>query len=259
MLALGVGQTVGQVGHGGVERQPAHGILRVLGLLLLVLGRPLSCAPFLLGLQIALVHHFHLREPGRHDGVETALARGEVAGDVADEVELRGLAVDQYAHARGEHADGRRDGEDGGHGEMRAHGADALPHALRHLGQRVVVLEVVLRGGLLVVLLPGLGPHVLAHGRQHVLQPPWHLRHLLAQGRPDAGHFLRLGKSVVAGDDAVQQQRVGVADVAQVDGQFEGERVAVGAYGVLALVVEGPPLLDDAVVGNALVAQRLLL
>ena len=62
MLALGVGQSVGKVGHGGVERQPAHGILRVLGLLLLVLGRPLSCAPFLLGLQIALVHHFHLRE-----------------------------------------------------------------------------------------------------------------------------------------------------------------------------------------------------
>ena len=56
---------------------------------------------------------------GRHDGVDAALARGEVAGDVADEVELRPLAVDVDAHARGEHADGRRDGEDGGHGEMR--------------------------------------------------------------------------------------------------------------------------------------------
>ena len=146
--------------------------------------------------------------------------------------------MDIDAHARGEHADGRRNGEDGGHGEVRPHGVDTLPHALRHFGQRVVVVEVVLEQRFLLLgLLPGLGPHVLAHGHQHILQPFRHLRLLLAQGRSDASHFLRLGKSVVAGDDAVQQLWVGVADVAQVDGQLEGERVAIGAYGVLALVV----------------------
>ena len=256
MLALGVGQSVGQVGHGGVERQPAHGILRVLGLLLLVLGRPLACAPFLLGLQIALVHHFHLREPGRHDGVDAALARGEVAGDVADEVELRPLAVDVDAHARGEHADGRRDGEDGGHGEMRAHGVDALPHAQRHLGQLVIIEEVVLLHGLVDgVHLPALDDHVLAHGLDHLLQAPWHLRLSLAQRRVDAGELLGLGKSVVAGDDAVEHGAVEAADVAQVDGQLEGQRVAIGLRGRFALVVEGPPLLDDAVVGDAIVVQ----
>ena len=36
MLALGVGQSVGEVGHGVVEGQVAHGIFRVLGLLLLL-------------------------------------------------------------------------------------------------------------------------------------------------------------------------------------------------------------------------------
>ena len=235
-------------------------LLRVLGLLLLVLGRPLPRAPFLLGLQVAFIDHFYLGEPSGDDRVDTALARGKISRDITDEVELRGRAVDIDAHARGEHADGRRNGEDSGHGEVRAHGVDALPHALRHFGQRVVVVEVVLEQRFLLLgLLPGLGPHVLAHGRQHVLQPFRHLRLLLAQGRPDASHFLRLGKSVVAGDDAVQQLRVGVADVAEVDGQLESERVAVGPYRVLSFIVEGPPFLDDAVVGNALVAHGLLL
>ena len=167
--------------------------------------------------------------------------------------------MDIDAHARGEHPDGGCDGEDSGHGEVWAHGADALPHALRHFWQRVVVVEVVLQQGFLLLgLLPGLGPHVLAHGRQHVLHSLRHLRILLAQGRPDASHFLRLGKLVVAGDDAVQQLRVGVADVAEVDGQLESERVAVGLRRRFPLVVEVPPLLDDAVVGNALIAQRSL-
>ena len=143
---------------------------------------------------------------------------------------------------------------------MRAHGADALPHALRHLGQRVIIEEVVLLHSLVDgVHLPALDDHVLAHGLDHVLQPFRHLRLSLAQGRFDAGELFGLGKSVVAGDDAVEHGSVETADVAEVDGQFEGQRVAVGPYRVLAVVVEGPPFLDDAVVGNALVAQRLLL
>ena len=43
--------------------------------------------------------------------------------------------------------------------------------------------------------------------------------------------------------------------MAQVDGQLEGQRIAIGFRGRFALVVEGPPLLDDAVVGNAIVVQ----
>ena len=139
---------------------------------------------------------------------------------------------------------------------MWTHGVDALPHALRHLGQLVIIEEVVLLHGLVDGdHLPALDDHVLAHGLDHLLQAPWHLRFSLAQRRVDAGELLGLGKSVVAGDDAVEHRAVEAADVAQVDGQLEGQRIAIGLRGRFALVVEGPPLLDDAVVGNAIVVQ----
>ena len=104
MLAACVGESLGKVGHGVVQRQAAHGQLGLLGLLLLVLGGALPLAPLVLLLLVDLVHGPHLTGPLVHYGVDASLARGEVASDVGDKVESAHLAVDVHLDVGGKHS-----------------------------------------------------------------------------------------------------------------------------------------------------------
>ena len=136
MLALGIGQALGQVGHGVVERQTAHGQLRFLGLLLLVLRRPLLRPPLVLLHLIHPVDGHHLAHPGLHHGVDLALAAAEVAGDVGDEVQAFLLAVHIEHHARGQRSDTGADGRHHRHRQLRTDGLDGVADALRELFER---------------------------------------------------------------------------------------------------------------------------
>ena len=255
VLAARVGQSFGQVCHRVVERQAAHGQLRFLGLLLLVLGRPLALSPLVLLLLIHLVHGLHLGGPCVDHGVDASLARGKVARDVGDEVQAALLAVNVDPHARCQHADDGCHGGQHGEGQGRAHGIDRIFHAHGERGQLFIIEQVVLRQRLVepVHAVAALGlPHaLLSHGQQHVLQALRHLRALLGQGAVYARQLLGLGKAVVAGDDAVQHLAVEAADVAQVHGQLKGQRVAVAPHGRLPVVIHRPPPVYNQRVGDA--------
>lgn len=62
---------------------------------------------------------------------------------------------------------------------------------------------------------------------------------------------------VVAGDHLVEPVRITSADVPQVAGQLESQRVAVALYGLLALVVQLPVLLQDLRKRNPVVVLRI--
>ena len=161
-------------------------------------------------------------------------------------------------HPRGQHPYGGADGHDGRHGQRRAHRLDRLPHALRQGRQRLEVEQVVLRGGLVDGLRQGrVGGPLLPEGGQHLLQPPGQLRALLGQGRVDTLHLLRLGETGVAGDRPGQHVAVEAADVAQVDGQLEGQHVAVRLDRLPPVVEQLPPFPHDRGVGQAQVAVGL--
>ncbi len=140
---------------------------------------------------------------------------------------------------------------------MRTHGADALLHALRHFGQRIVVNEpVLLCVHILQSLLVG---QVFSHALDHIPHPARHLRPLLGERSVDTTHLHRLRQSAVARDDAAQQLAVVVADVAEPQSQLENERLGIGRHRLLALVVEPPPAGDETVVGDSHVGQTLRL
>ena len=133
MLALGVGQSFGQIGHRVVQCQEPHGQFRFLGLFLLVLSRPLLGSPLVFLHLIHLVERLYLAHPRLNHGVDVTLAAGKVACNIADEVEPLFAAVNIEHHARCQCPDARADGRNYRHGQLRPHGIDGLLHALRQL------------------------------------------------------------------------------------------------------------------------------
>ena len=237
----------------------------MLGLLLLVLGGSFLAAPLVL---LHLVHHVlrpHLARPGIDYGVDLTLAAGEVAGDVADEVEPLLLAVYVEPHTRCQHADSRTDGGHHRHRQGRTDGLDRVAHTLRHplTGQ--------LRtdgGQLLIVHFPFPIVHFpfyifhftlsLVHFKraERVAQADGESVELRTQGTPDLRPLLFYRESVVAGDHLVEPLEATAADVPQVARQLIGQRVAVAPGRFKAAVVHLPVLRDDVRKGDAVVVRR---
>ena len=196
MLAVGIGQPLSQIGHRVVQRQEAHGQLGLLGLILLVFCRAFLGTPLVLLYQIHPVLGHDLAHPCLHHGVDTTLAAGKVAGDVADQVQRVLRAVDIQLHPGGQCPDGRTDGRHHRHRQRGSDGLDRIPDALRHLGQTVVVEAVILLHGLVQSLVfVGIDGRLIVqpvapHLEEHILQPLGHLGAFLRQRRVDAFHLL---------------------------------------------------------------------
>ena len=142
----------------------------------------------------------------------------------------------------GEHSDDGANSCEHGQSQGRANSVDGVLHAHGHTRQGVVIKQVILRKSLVelvnIAWLVGLAflLHVnafLTDGKQHVLQSFWHLCALLGECIVDAGELFGLRETIVAGDDMVEQITIEIANVAQVDGQLEGEGVAVAANRLL--------------------------
>ena len=257
MLALGIGQSLSEVGHRIVQRQTAYRQLGLFGLFLLVLGGTLLAAPVFF---LLLIHHVecpHLRQPGINHGVDRTLARGKVTSDIADEVESLLLTVHVELYACCQHSDSRTDSRHHRHRQHRTYGLNRFTDTLRHLGQTVVVETLILLYGLFQTLsasrINTFVHAVTSHLEEHVFQSLGHLCTLLCQSRVDTLHLLRLRETVVTRDDGIHQFAVETTDVAQVHGQLEGQHVTVCPDGFLALVVEFPPLADNVRIRNAVV------
>ena len=80
-----------------------------------------------------------------------------------------------------------------------------------------------------------------------------HLRTGTLQGTVDARDAFRIGKAVVAGDDAKHDVAVVVADVAHTQGQLVGQVVAFAVRRGVSFVVDDPIGFDDAADGNAVI------
>ena len=136
MLALGVRQTLGEVGDGVVQREAAHRQLGLLGLFLLVLRCTLLRAPLLFLLLVHRVERLDFAHPRLHDGVYAAFARSKVACDVGNEVESLLLPVNIQLHPRRQRTYAGADGCHYWHCQLRAHGVDAVLDALRQFSDR---------------------------------------------------------------------------------------------------------------------------
>ena len=133
VLTLGVGQSLGQVGHGVVQRQTAHGQLWLFGLILLILSGTFLGAPLILLLLVHLVQSLQLAHPSLHHRVDTTLATGKVAGYVRNQVQSTLGAVHIQLHARSQRTDTRADGRYNRHRQSCTHGIYRVLHSLRKL------------------------------------------------------------------------------------------------------------------------------
>ena len=115
MLALGVGQSLSQIGHRVVQREEAHRQLRLLGLFLLILGRAFLGAPLVLLHLVHLVQRLHLAHPGIHHGVDVALPAGKVSGNVGNQIQSFLLTMHIERYPRCQRPDGGTDGGHDGH------------------------------------------------------------------------------------------------------------------------------------------------
>ena len=261
MLAVRVGKTFGKVGNGIVERQAAHRQLRLLRLLLLVLRSSLLGTPLVLLLLIHPVHRLHLSRPSLHHGVDAALARGKVAGDVGYKVQRVHLAMHVHSHPSRQHTYHGADGGQHGQRQSRTHSIDGVLHALRHTWQRLVIEEVVLSQRLVyavrLALLRTAARHaLLTYGDEHVLQPLRHLRALLAQRIVNTGQLLRLSEAVIARNNPIEQPTVEPADMTKIHGQLKRKRIAVALHRLLRVIIHRPPLADNVSIRNAQITVR---
>ena len=160
-----------------------------------------------------------------------------------------------HLHACCQHADGRTNGCNHRQSQMWTNCIYRIFHAHWHLRQRVEIEQIVLCQrfvqsvgfGLIAVRIH---QSLLSDGKQHVLQSLWHLSAFLAQGRVYASQLFRLRKTIVTGNDVVQELTVETANMTKVHRKLKGQRVAIVLHRFASIIIHSPPLADYFLIGN---------
>ena len=92
---------------------------------------------------------------------------------------------------------------------------------------------------------------------EHHLQTLRHRLELTVEGVSDLLTFLLDGEVVITRDHLIEPVGILAADVAQVGGQLEGQRVAVALGRFKAFVVQFPIAFQDGGEGDAVVRRRV--
>ena len=256
VLAFRVGKTFGKIGHSIVQRQTSYREFRLFRLLLLVLCRTLLGSPFILFLLIHFIHVLHFFQPGIHHRVDTTLARGKITSNVGNEVERVHFTMHRHFHSSSQRTDDWADSRDNRHSQEWTNCINRFLDTQRQLRQSIIVKLVILRIDFIkcidesfIVFIRSsrrsLFQLLLSNGSQYVFQAFWHLRDFLTECRVNASHLLLIRETIVAGNHLSHQIAVETADMTEINGKLEGQRIAIGFHGFLTVIIHLPPLPDN--------------